>query len=66
MAFQPVDYYNIYDQLSEDEKMVRESVADFVDNEVLPIIEKHYQAGTFPMDLVGKMADLGLFGITLP
>jgi glutaryl-CoA dehydrogenase len=66
MAFQPVDYYNVYDQLSEDEKMVRESVADFVDNEVLPIIEKHYQAGTFPMDLVGKMADLGLFGITLP
>jgi glutaryl-CoA dehydrogenase len=66
MAFQPVDYYNVYEQLSPEEKLVRESVADFVDNEVLPIIEYHYQAGTFPMDLVGKMADLGLFGITLP
>lgn len=66
MAFQPVDYYNIYEQLTSEEKLVRESVADFVDNEVLPVIEHHYQAGTFPMDLVGKMAELGLFGITLP
>lgn len=66
MAFQPVDYYNVYDLLTEEEKLVRETVSDFVDNEVLPIIEKHYQAGTFPMDLVGKLADLGVFGITLP
>ncbi|MFN4767226.1 MAG: acyl-CoA dehydrogenase family protein [Ignavibacteria bacterium] len=66
MAFQPVDYYNIYEQLTSEEKLVRESVADFVDNEVLPVIEHHYQAGTFPMDLVEKMAELGLFGITLP
>jgi glutaryl-CoA dehydrogenase len=66
MAFQPVDYYGVYDLLTEEEKLVRETVSDFVDNEVLPIIEKHYQAGTFPMDLVGKLADLGVFGITLP
>ncbi|MBS1537903.1 MAG: acyl-CoA dehydrogenase family protein [Bacteroidetes bacterium] len=66
MAFQPVDYYNVYDLLTEEEKLVRETVSDFVDHEVLPIIEKHYQAGTFPMDLVGKLADLGVFGITLP
>ena len=66
MAFQPVDYYNVYDLLTEEEKLVRETVSDFVDNEVLPVIEKHYQAGTFPMDLVGKLADLGVFGITLP
>jgi len=66
MAFQPVDYYNVYDLLTEEERLVRETVADFVDNEVLPVIEKHYQAGTFPMDLVEKMADLGVFGITLP
>jgi glutaryl-CoA dehydrogenase len=66
MSFQPVDYYGVYNQLSDEERMVRESVADFVDSEVLPIIEKHYQDGTFPMDLVSKMAELGLFGITLP
>ena len=66
MSFQPVDYYGVYNQLSDEERMVRESVADFVDSEVIPIIEKHYQDGTFPMDLVPKMAELGLFGITLP
>ncbi|MBK9248471.1 MAG: acyl-CoA dehydrogenase family protein [Ignavibacteria bacterium] len=66
MAFQPVDYYNVYDLLTEEERLVRETVADFVDNEVIPIIEKHYQDGTFPMDLVEKMADIGMFGITLP
>lgn len=60
MSFQPVDYYGVYNQLSDEERMVRESVADFVDSEVIPIIEKHYQDGTFPMDLVPKMAELGL------
>ncbi len=66
MSFQGVDYYNIDALLTEDEKMVRQAVRDFVDAEILPIIEKHYEAGTFPMDLVPKMADLGVFGVTLP
>ncbi|GAB1429532.1 acyl-CoA dehydrogenase family protein [Ignavibacteria bacterium] len=66
MAFQPVDYYNLYDMLEPEEKLTRETVSDFVDAEVLPIIEQHYRAGTFPMDLVEKLAGLGVFGITLP
>ena len=66
MAIHGCDYMGIYDLLSPEEKMVQESVSDFVDNEVLPIIEKHYQAGTFPMHLAEKMAELGVFGITLP
>ena len=49
MAIHGCDYMGIYDLLSPEEKMVQESVSDFVDNEVLPIIEKHYQAGTFPV-----------------
>lgn len=52
--------------LSEEERMVRATVRAFVDDEVLPVIEKHYREGTFPMSLVGKMAELGLFGTTLP
>ena len=46
--------------------MVRDTVRSFVDDEVIPIIEKHYREGTFPFELVGKMAELGLFGSTLP
>lgn len=64
--FQGVDYYNIDSLLSEEETLVRNTVRGFVDDNVVPVIEKHYEAGTFPLDLVPKMAELGLFGATLP
>lgn len=64
--FQGVDYYNIDSLLSEEEILVRNTVRGFVDDNVVPVIEKHYEAGTFPLDLVPKMAELGLFGATLP
>jgi glutaryl-CoA dehydrogenase len=64
--FSGVDYYDTESLLSEEEVLVRNTVREFVDENVIPIIEKHYRAGTFPMDLVKKMADLGMFGSTLP
>lgn len=64
--FTGLDYYNIESLLSEDEKMVRNSVRDFVDDRIIPVIEKHYREGTFPMSIVPIMGELGLFGITLP
>ena len=62
--FQGVDYYHLDDLLSQDELLVRNTVREFVDDNVLPIIEKHYEEGTFPKHLVPQMADLGLFGST--
>ncbi|MCX6137200.1 MAG: acyl-CoA dehydrogenase family protein [Ignavibacteriales bacterium] len=64
--FQGVDYYNMDSLLSEDEIMVRNTVRDFVDDQVIPVIEKHNREGRFPAHLVRPMADLGLFGATLP
>lgn len=64
--FQGVDYLNADTLLSDDEILVRNTVREFVDNEVLPVIEQHYRAGTFPSALIKPMADLGLFGATLP
>ncbi len=64
--FQGVDYYNTESLLTQEEILVRNTVREFVDEQVIPIIEKHYRAGTFPMELVPKMAELGLFGATLP
>ncbi len=61
-----VDYFNISDLLSEDEIMVRDSVREFVEDEIIPIIEKHYSEDKFPMHLIPKMAEIGLFGSTLP
>jgi len=64
--FQGVDYYNIESLLSEEEILVRNTVREFVDDHVIPIIEKHNRAGSFPAELIRKMADLGMFGSTLP
>ncbi|MFN3306254.1 MAG: acyl-CoA dehydrogenase family protein [Candidatus Kapaibacteriota bacterium] len=66
MNFNVFDYYNIEELLSEEERSIREMVRKFVDSEVIPIIEKHYREGTFPMHLIPRMAELGLLGITLP
>lgn len=62
----PIDYYNIESLLSEDELLVRDSIRSFVDSEVIPIIEDHYQDAEFPMHLIPKLAELGVFGMTLP
>jgi glutaryl-CoA dehydrogenase len=64
--FRGVDYYHLDELLSEDELLVRNTVRGFVDQQVLPIIERHYAEGSFPAHLVPAMADLGLFGPTLP
>ncbi len=64
--FRSPDYYAADSLLSEDEVLVRDTVRDFVEDNILPIIEKHNRAGTFPLHLVKQMAELGLFGATLP
>ncbi|MBI3787801.1 MAG: acyl-CoA dehydrogenase family protein [Ignavibacteriales bacterium] len=64
--FQGVDYYNIDSLLSEEEILIRNTVRGFVDDNVVPVIEKNYEAGTFPKELIPQMAELGLFGATLP
>ena len=64
--FQGVDYFNMDSLLHEEEILVRNTVREFVDDRVIPIIERHNRAGTFPIDIVPAMAELGLFGATMP
>lgn len=64
--FRGVDFYQLDDLLSEEEKMVRDTVRDFVSEKVVPIIEKHFEEATFPTQLIPEMADLGMFGANLP
>ncbi len=64
--FQGADFYNTESLLSEEEILVRNTVREFVDDQVIPIIEQHNRAGTFPMHLINKMAEMGLYGATLP
>ena len=63
--FEGLDLYGIEALLSTEERMIRDTVRDFVDQEVLPVIELHHREGSFPAQLVPRMAALGLFGSTL-
>ncbi len=64
--FLGVDYYNIESLLSEEEIMIRDTVREFVSDELIPIIEEYNRKSEFPMQLISKMAELGLFGSNLP
>src|SRR5436309_3994784 len=63
--FRGVDYYAIEDLLSEEERMVRDAVRDWVETEFLPVVTEHHRAGTFPVELIPKLGELGVFGATL-
>ncbi len=58
-----MDFYHIDDLLTEEEKAYRNRVAKFVDDECLPIIADHFDKGTFPVHLIPRMAEMGLFGV---
>jgi glutaryl-CoA dehydrogenase len=64
--FRGVDFYHIDDLLSEDERMVRDSVREFVSERIIPVVDRHFEDATFPMDLIPEMAQFGLFGANLP
>lgn len=66
MAPQEVaELYRLDDLLSDEERAIRDTVAQFVNKEYLPIIGRHFEAGTFPMALVPRIAELGVFGANL-
>ncbi len=66
MAFQQLDYFQLDDQFSEDERMVRDTVRAWVTERYLPLAMKHFEAGTFPQELTPELAELGVFGPTVP
>ena len=58
-----VDYFQVEELLSEEEKRFRDKVRRFVDEECMPLIATHFDRGTFPTELVPRMAEMGLFGL---
>jgi glutaryl-CoA dehydrogenase len=64
-ALNPLDLFDVRAALSEEERMVQDTVARFVDDAVLPTIRKHFENHTFPRELVGELAALGLLGSSL-
>src|SRR5258708_26284752 len=60
-----VDFIDFDSQLNDEEKLVRQTAREFVENEIIPIIEKHSREGTFPRHLVPQLGELGFFGASL-
>lgn len=60
------DFYNITDLLTIEQRMITETVRQFSDREIKPIIEDYAQKAQFPRELVMKLGELGVFGPTIP
>jgi len=63
--YEGLDFYNLDAQFSEDERMVRDLVRAWVEEKIIPIIEGHCRAGTFPMELVPEIGEMGLLGCNM-
>ena len=66
MKLKGIDFLDISNHFNEDELMVQHTAREFVNNEILPIIEEHFENATFPDHLVKKFAEMGFFGMNLP
>src|SRR6187399_3366712 len=64
--FQSPDYFNVDELLTEEHKLIRESVRNYVKKEISPIIEDYAQRAEFPQQIVKQLGDLGCFGPTVP
>ena len=63
--FRGVDYFDLEGLLSEDERMIRDTVRDWVESEFLPLVTDAHRQGTFPTELIPKLGEMGVFGATI-
>jgi glutaryl-CoA dehydrogenase len=63
--FKGLDFADVDSLLTEEERLIRDTVRQFVTDEVLPVIERHFREGTFPNHLIPKIGELGLLGANL-
>lgn len=61
----PMDLYDIRSELSEEEVMVKDNVARFVDEQVIPLMQEAFENHEFPRHLIGEAANLGLLGSSI-
>jgi glutaryl-CoA dehydrogenase len=64
-ALVPSDLFAVDDLLGDDERLIRDTVRAFVRERALPVIPEHFEAGTFPRELIPEVASLGLLGMHL-
>ena len=65
-VFESPDFYEIDDLLTEEHKLIRDSIREFVKKEISPYIEDWCQRAHFPLEIVKKFGKMGVFGPQLP
>ncbi len=65
-AFRSPDYFQLDELLTEEHRLIRDTVRDYVKREISPIIEDHAQRAAFPVHIVRQLGELGCFGPTIP
>jgi len=65
-GFEGVDFYDLDSSFSEEERMIRDTVRQWVEDRVMPIIGDAYIERRFPRELIPEMGELGMFGANLP
>src|SRR5688500_1701577 len=66
MPTDPLDIYAVGALFGDDERLVHDTIKGWVRERFLPQIDEHYEQGTFPTELIPELAQLGVFGATLP
>jgi glutaryl-CoA dehydrogenase len=64
--FESPDFYEIDDLLTEEQKLIRASIRDFVKKEISPYIEDWSQKAYFPKEIIPKFGEMGIFGPFVP
>jgi glutaryl-CoA dehydrogenase len=65
VAFRGEDFFLLDELLTDEERAIRDAARQFVSEKVLPVIDKHFRAGTFPMDLIPEFGEMGFLGANL-
>ncbi len=61
----PLDLYDVRSELTDDERMVQDTVARFVDEQAIPLMREAFEQHVFPRELVPQIAELGLLGSSI-
>lgn len=66
MTYRGIDYFLTDSELSEEERLIRDSVRQYVSERFLPIIRAYHDKAQFPMQVIPELGTLGLLGVTIP
>ncbi len=65
-VYQESDFLFLFNELNDEEQLVLQTVRDFVREEFMPIVREYHAKAEFPVEIIPKLGELGLFGITIP